>query len=645
MKRWNIKKIILYSHHGEKSEVTFELETVNIITGDSQTGKSAIPEIIDYVMGASQCHIPSYVRSCLSWVGILWVKGSTQFSFYRKIPKPGYKSSQEVHFDIGSNIKIPENASYLSKKTNLEGGLAHFERLIGIGNVNSESFGKSTISRRITLRNTMPYLLQDDDVIISKNTLLRGANEPDKKISIIESIPYFFGVVDEKTLEAELEYQKIRKLVERLEKKLIIESSIVNGGASKALGLVQEAAQLGLCDAPENSVSNAELESILNKVQNWDFTQNTEVVEDKLPELYKLLAEEHARIVELKNKIRTAQNKMEAVNDFDKTVQKQKRKLEIVNVFKNPSDPNSCPLCDSNLTRVVAPIKTIKQLVNNVNNDLKEVERDRPKLDKYIQSLKNDVEKSEIQVEDYKLQIETLVKENEHAHNKFSILQRRYKTIGRISLYMESIENNINENGLKEKETLANLKEKLNKLEDEVNLLEKKEALDNIERRISLTATSIIKDLPFEKRYEDSPVYINLKNLNVGVSLSTHSESMRDVGSDENYLSLHVSLLLAMHRHFAKVNSPVPGVLLFDQLSRPYFPPDKEPGEVELDNERTSLLQFFELLFKEVDRQESLQVIVLEHAYFKNHDKYKSSVRYRWKKGENGLIPNGWPEK
>nr|WP_276576176.1 DUF3732 domain-containing protein [Bacillus sp. CCB-MMP212] len=209
---------------------------------------------------------------------------------------------------------------------------------------------------------------------------------------------------------------------------------------------------------------------------------------------------------------------------------------------------------------------------------------------------------------------------------------------------METIGDENSNSTNKDYENLEKLRNKFELLQDEVNIEGKIEALHNVERRLSSIATNIISKLPFENRYKDCPVFINLRNLNVGVSLPTHSENMRDVGSDENYLSLHVALLLAMHRHFAQLNNPVPGVLLFDQLSRPYFPPDKEPDEVELDNERSSLLTFFETLFDEVDRGESLQIIVLEHAYFKNHERYKSSVKYRWKKGQSGLIPKGWPE-
>lgn len=646
MKRWNIHKIFLYSHHEEMREIEFNLEDVTIITGDSQTGKSAIPEIIDYLMGASKCHIPTYVRSCLSWVGILWIKGETNFAFFRKVPKIGKKSSQDVYCDVGKNLIIPQKASEIKKTTNLEGGLSKFERLLGIGNVQTEAFVENSTSKRISVRNAMPYLLQDDDVIVSKNTLLRGTNEPDKKQSILQSLPYFFGVIDERTLEKELEYTKLKKQINRLRRKIEVSEKMIEEVNNKALSLVQEASQLGLCDEFDfGNYSEIHIKNVLSGIVQWNITKSTIVTEDKVHTLHNQLAEEQAKAIDIRNEIQSARIKLNTINDFDRTANNQKRKLEVLNIFKNPIDSHTCPLCDSATSNEVSTVKKIRELVDKVQSDLGSIERDRPKLDAYIHRLQENLNSVELKIERLKNQISTLIKENEQTENQLNILERRYRTIGRISLYLETLADDDIVKPDKDKLSLQSLITRHDELYDEVNIEGRLEALENVERRISSVATQIISELPFENRYKDNPIYVNLRNLNVGVSLPTHSESMRDVGSDENYLSLHVSCLLAMHRQFAQLNNPVPGVILFDQLSRPYFPPDKEPEEVQIDTERSALLTFFETLFKEVDRGESLQIIVLEHAYFRKHERYKSAVKYRWKKDESGLIPKGWPVK
>ena len=52
-----IKAIIIFSAKGEKRIVPLK-QGINIITGESKTGKSALVEIIDYCLCSTRCTIP-----------------------------------------------------------------------------------------------------------------------------------------------------------------------------------------------------------------------------------------------------------------------------------------------------------------------------------------------------------------------------------------------------------------------------------------------------------------------------------------------------------------------------------------------------------------------------------------------------------
>ena len=58
------------------------------------------------------------------------------------------------------------------------------------------------------------------------------------------------------------------------------------------------------------------------------------------------------------------------------------------------------------------------------------------------------------------------------------------------------------------------------------------------------------------------------------------------------------------------------------------------------ENVKKELKQFFDYLFKEVEKNKSLQIIIYEHAYYAKDDKYVSATKYRW--NEDGLIPESW---
>ena len=70
-----IKAIIIFNENDEKRVVPLE-QGVNIITGESKTGKSALVEIIDYCLCSTRCTIPkgkitdfSYVYSLVIAIG------------------------------------------------------------------------------------------------------------------------------------------------------------------------------------------------------------------------------------------------------------------------------------------------------------------------------------------------------------------------------------------------------------------------------------------------------------------------------------------------------------------------------------------------------------------------------------------------
>ena len=67
-----ISKLILYGVNGQMRIVHFELGRMNIITGDSKTGKSAIGDIIDYCLGSSKCSIPDgVIRETVAWFALI----------------------------------------------------------------------------------------------------------------------------------------------------------------------------------------------------------------------------------------------------------------------------------------------------------------------------------------------------------------------------------------------------------------------------------------------------------------------------------------------------------------------------------------------------------------------------------------------
>ncbi len=68
---FQIKAIAIYNAQGARRELEFELGKVNIITGASKTGKTALIQIVDYCLGRTEFLIPAgKIREHVVWYAI-----------------------------------------------------------------------------------------------------------------------------------------------------------------------------------------------------------------------------------------------------------------------------------------------------------------------------------------------------------------------------------------------------------------------------------------------------------------------------------------------------------------------------------------------------------------------------------------------
>ncbi len=494
---------------------------------------------------------------------------------------------------------------------------------------------------RVSFRHAVPYLLQSDDVIINKTTLLRGAND-ERRLAIADAIPYFLGAVDEETAKAETKLRHLRSLHDRELRRLQAAEKRLSEERDKSLALLAEAAQLKMTDAVGDEASDEDMLSRLQALAGWQIAPEIVSDQDQLPALYaeeKMLRQRYAS---LRNRLDAANLALETATGFTGAVQQQKRRLDFLGYFRTNIEQHTCPVCDNPIRDRTIPLSSIEQAIDRLQSELSNVERDRPKIDDFVKKVSNDLINVGRSLESVRGRIATVVRESEETSERLSLDERRFRVAGRISYYLEErfLANTVNNS-----DSLERLKKEIDELEQIADEDAKAERISALQNQVSMHATDILKKLPFDPNYRSSQISFNARQLSIRFVLGRRVMQMRDVGGDESYLSGHVAALLALHRVFASGERPVPGVIVFDQLSRPFFPadvPQEEVVEIRGDD-RSDLKQYFDVLFDEVEEQKSLQIIVLEHAYFADDVRYVQSVRQRWTV-ESKLIPSDWPK-
>ena len=77
-----IKNIVLYKDADNIRKLDFQLGKVNIISGESMSGKTILIKIVDYCLGSSECEI-SYgvVRQTVKWFGLTLAIDKDEYIF------------------------------------------------------------------------------------------------------------------------------------------------------------------------------------------------------------------------------------------------------------------------------------------------------------------------------------------------------------------------------------------------------------------------------------------------------------------------------------------------------------------------------------------------------------------------------------
>ena len=108
-----IKEIVLYSATGDRRRLRFNANRVNIITGKSGTGKSAIVPILDYCLGRTTFTIPEgVIRDEVAWYGVLLrVSEGTNLFIAKPAPAPDANSQSGACLLVGAGIEPPNSST------------------------------------------------------------------------------------------------------------------------------------------------------------------------------------------------------------------------------------------------------------------------------------------------------------------------------------------------------------------------------------------------------------------------------------------------------------------------------------------------------------------------------------------------------
>lgn len=385
-----ILDIVIFSHHGQRRVLSLNPGAVNIVTGASKTGKSALVDIVDYCFSSGECRVPEGpIRRSVSWFGLRLQLESGQAFVARRCPGPRAASSEDCFVEVGDELEIPD-AGTLRQTTNTRGLGSLLTSWSGIrDNLNEPPVGQTRQALAANVRHALALCFQPQDEIIRRQQLFHGAADNFFAQALKDTLPYFLGAVDDEYVRKREELRRLREQLRARERQLTELRALSGDGISKAMTLLAQARDAGLSSSVVNT-----WEDVVAALRDVAQTP-VAAIDFPLPggQEYSRLSAERDRLLErqrrLSDEISAARAFERDERGFSREASEQQARLSSIGIFEGSNPSHACPLCSQELPDAaeVPAVAQIKNALTDVSSRLESVTRAAPQIERAIAEL------------------------------------------------------------------------------------------------------------------------------------------------------------------------------------------------------------------------------------------------------------------
>lgn len=646
-----ISSLHIYSHDGQRRDLQFKTEGLNVITGRSSTGKSALSEIIEYCMGRSTFNVPEgIIRDKVSWYAVIYQFAREQILIAKPTPTAGGSSCSTVMLRRGARLSAPV-FEQLSVNTDDDAVVVLLSRLLGIPENKTEvAIEHSRESFDANVKHTYYYLFQKQRLVANKDQLFYRQNEAFQPQAIKDTLPIVIGVSsnDRYQLESQL---RVAQRDLKLNAKLIEQArEAIDTSQQKGISLFSEARAVGMVPTSDQITSADGILDVLRAALEWKPTAIPEDDGHRISQIEEEIALLRKDRREIQSRIDAAVQYSKEAGGFQSEAAEQKDRLASIKALpKNPITGEwQWPFSEKNLAMESPIAQLLLNELTTLDAEMSIVAGQRPKLEAYLVELDDKVQDIVNDIRAKEAELSAAIAANEAIAQMGTRNNAAARVVGRISLFIENLATN---------EELAGhlaenrrLKFKVEELEKKIGADDSNERLTSILNNISAQVSLNIRS--FEAEFGDFPARLDLNRLTVIFDRPDRPVLMSRTGGGENHLAYHLSALLALHLFSAQNNRPLPQFLLIDQPTQVYFPSEKiyqeADGSVqktEADADLAAVRRLFELLLK-FTREDvpGFQLIITEHANLREQWFQDALVEQPWAKPP-ALVPESWPDE
>jgi len=646
-----IRSIHIYSHDGQRRDLQFKVAGLNVITGRSSTGKSALSEIIEYCMGRSSFSVPEgVIRDKVAWFSVIYQFEKEQVLVAKPTPPDGSASCSTAMLRRGTQLHAAEFQD-LAVNTDDDSIVELLSRLLGIPeNRTDVAIEHSRVSYDANVKHTFYYLFQKQGLVANKDQLFYRQNEPYQPQTIRDTLPILLGVSSHDRYELESRLRTAHRDLRINSKQLEQAREAVDTSHEQAIGLYSEARTVGIIGNIDGNPDADGIIDILRSALSW----KPETVPDDDGSRISLLEEE---LRQLRQDRRNVQTKIDAARQFAKRsggyeseAAEQIDRLASIKALPRNLDSGEWqwPFSERNLALESPVAALLLNELESLEKELRIATGQRPKLEAYLTELAGKADRIAGSIKQKETELSAAISANEVIAQMGTRNTAAARVLGRISLFLERLLPN--EDLARLEAENRRLNNKVKQLEDQISADDSIERLTSILNNISAHVSRYIQK--FDAEFSPYPARLNLPQLTVIFDRPERPVPMGRTGGGENHLAYHLSALLALHLFAAQNNRPLPRFLLIDQPTQVYFPSeqvyrnaDGSVQKTEADADLNAVRRLFELLLKFTQEDvPGFQLIVTEHANLRDQWFQEALVELPWTKPP-ALVPEDWQDQ
>jgi DNA repair ATPase RecN len=571
-----IHEIGVIDKQGNKHPVNFK-EGLNVVTGKSSTGKSALIEIYDYCFGSGENTIPKGVITTSAAIYYVALAVNDQDMVIARDPEVTSKAFfRRVETFSSENIARDYfNSSYFRPLAEFRKHIRDF--FLDIDDVDESLAARA--NRRFkqkaptpSVRSFSSFMLQHQNLVANKHALFYRFDEKEKRDQAIDHTKIFLGLVDQEFFHLSQEKERLSSDIKRLERRKETNKR-TSESYKKNIGpvLSQLYALMGFEDEPLS------LEKVLRHPQDAKDQLDGIIVPEKINHNSDAITQRYNQLkLARTNKTVELRKLQRQAASIDKNIQEEERFVDNVKQFSSPKhvhiSASVCPFCHTEKDTLRQSAEKLQQAITKVSGNLAQARPMKAKFQSSLVDVQRNIEVVSSALTELNQQITELEKTEKQLTEQKSLYESILMQKAKLFALLDTL--NMADDVELEKQ-IKEISKQLKSINNDLKKYAVEKGLENASAKVNEYMADIGSHFEFETSYKPINLHFSFETFDL-YHLTPENEKiyLRSMGSGANWLYCHVTLFLALHKYFAELRDKcaIPSILFLDQPTQVYFP-------------------------------------------------------------------------